>query len=335
MQNRYDDEVEYWRGVLGALGDGRADDKMRSRYREQLDPDTPLADNVSAELGIPDGATRLSVLDVGCGPLSVLGKRAGNVRLDITGVDPLADQYRAMLGEIGISPPFELRQGFGEELDRYFPHNHFDFVFSRNALDHSQRPHQAIRAMLHVAKPGATVWVNVNRNEAINASYNGLHSWNFDVLYGTVVLWQPSESLTMEKIVDGLPFHWKLIEIDAQKICPHEIDIIIYKDGTALRQMTECAPGVFAAITGRQQFLTIWSPSDLDERYNFFVHGYDATGEMVLNRSFRWYNTLRRRSLPFIGLPDVQRFQFGQFDVTFEKGQPRYHNLWVGSLPCA
>lgn len=332
MKNRYDDEVEYWRGVLSALKDGSASNAQQERCKNQLDTEYEIAPELAAVLPMPSEENVLRVLDVGCGPLTVLGKRSGSIRLAVTGVDPLADQYRSMLGEIGITPPFELRRGFGEEVNRYFEHNYFDFVYSRNALDHSQNPKAAIRAMLQVARPGTVVWVNVNRNEAINASYSGLHSWNFDELHDTLVLWNPGESVLFEQIVEGLPFRWKVSQVNAEKKCPQEIDILIFKEGINLSEMAEVSPGVFASITGQQEFLTIWLPSDADERFNFFIHGYDHDGKIVINQSYRWYNSLRRRSIYLGNIAKISHFLIGQFDVHFSDGRPVYKNLWTGKL---
>lgn len=333
MQDRYDDEIEYWRGVLGSLKNGTASPATRQKYQALLDPSTPMQSEIAAELPKRDSNIGWNVLDVGCGPVTVLGKMVGTSRLSITGVDPLADEYRKMLGEIDVQPPFDLRKGFGEEIDRYFPHNHFDLVYSRNALDHSQQPHVAIAAMIRVAKPGAAIWINVNRNEAINAAYNGLHSWNFDALFDTIVVWKPSESVLFDQITDGLPFKWTVNELGVNKICPQDIDIVIYKDGTDLNQMTQCVPGVHAAVTGRGGFFTVWAPSDLDERYNIFVHGISSTGKIVFNKSLRWYNKLRRRSIAVPSDLDIVSFRFGQFDVDFVDGKPKYTNLWTGNLP--
>ena len=141
MQNRYDDEVEYWKGALSNAFSSGAD--SNSKYRKLLDVELELDPTIAKELPQPAPEGGWRVLDVGCGPLTVLGKKFQNSRLNITGVDPLADQYMQMLTELGVVPPFEARQGFGEEVNRYFPHNHFDLVYSRNALDHSQHPHLA------------------------------------------------------------------------------------------------------------------------------------------------------------------------------------------------
>jgi hypothetical protein len=182
--------------------------------------------------------------------------------------------------------------------------------------------------MVRVAKPGSAIWINVNRNEAINASYNGLHSWNFEELYDTLLIWNPSRATLFEQIVDGLPFKWSTHKINAKKFCPEEIDIVVYKDGIDFDSMTVCGPGIRASITGRHQFLTIWAPGDLDERYNFFVHGLNKAGNIIFNKSFRWYNTLRRRSLKLPLSPEVVALRLGQFDVKFDHGQPVYSNTW-------
>ncbi len=332
MLHRYEDELEYWRGFLGSLQEGTASPRDLEKYQAFTNPDFELNSELAAELPLTKNEAELKVLDVGCGPISLLGNRCAERRLAITGVDPLADQYKAMLKGLGVTPSFELRRGFGEDLDRDFPHDHFDFVYSCNALDHSQTPHAAIRAMIRVAKPGAAIWVNVNRNEGINASYNGLHSWNFETLVDTIVLWNPAESHLFEEITEGLPFRWQVKDVETEKTFPQQIDIVIYKDAVDLSKMTRCEPGIYSALTGRGRFLTLWAPSDLDERYNFFVHGLSKDGSIVFNKSLRWYNKLRRRSTAIPTDRGIALLRFGQFDVDFEAGRPIYDNRWTGSL---
>ena len=67
-QRGLDGELDHWRRYLTTQGDEWPDE-----YRTRLDPQAPLADELTALIDVPDGAP-VRILDVGAGPLTILGK---------------------------------------------------------------------------------------------------------------------------------------------------------------------------------------------------------------------------------------------------------------------
>ena len=330
MNNRYDDEVEYWKSVISENLSSLSAPKGELNAR--LDLNKELAKELKVELG--DGLFRdLNILDVGCGPLSVVGQRNGDFKVTLTGVDPLADEYQAMLAEVGVLPPFALVKGLGEEVGELFAEDSFDIVYSRNALDHSQDPIAAIRSMIKVAKPGATIWINVNRNEGINAGYNGLHSWNFEVSNEQVFIWTPMEAQTLDSVVDGYPYLYRTASVQKDKICPEELDIIIHKDCTDTTKMIEVLPGVFASRSNLNRSITIVDRTgSLDSKYNFFLHGVGSGDANAWSKSFRWYPNLPRRSINVDLQQEISAIRIGQYDVSFVNGEAVYLNIWTAYI---
>jgi SAM-dependent methyltransferase len=120
---------------------------------------------------------RVALLDVGSGPAPVvIGKYSKPV--DITGCDPLADEYQALLERHGIKSPVALIPVEGERLVERFGKNCFDIVHIQNALDHSYRPVEVVMNMVHCAKPGGLILIRTVINEGQNENYHGLHQWD-------------------------------------------------------------------------------------------------------------------------------------------------------------
>jgi len=107
----------------------------------------------------------------------------------ITAVDPLAEEYKRLLAEFGITPPVRTQLGEVERLTRYFPKDHFDLVNMENALDHSYNPLLGLRQMIGVVKPGCHVLLLHNVNEAHNTGHAGFHQWNCCADNGNFVIW--------------------------------------------------------------------------------------------------------------------------------------------------
>src|SRR4051812_15699653 len=62
-----DEEVDHWRRYLASEGDEWPDE-----YRARLDPATPLQPELTSLVRVADGST-VRVLDVGAGPMTILG----------------------------------------------------------------------------------------------------------------------------------------------------------------------------------------------------------------------------------------------------------------------
>jgi SAM-dependent methyltransferase len=167
-------ELSYWDNFFHIKGY-----EWRDTYHDRLDPDAPLQPRPAALL--PETVECVSILDVGAGPLSYLGKKCEGRSIVITAVDPLADHYNEMLAKHDIEPPVRTQPAAAEELRKQFPENTFDLVFARNCIDHSYDPEKAILQMVEVAKPGSYVLLEHTPDEAERQNYDALHQWNFSI----------------------------------------------------------------------------------------------------------------------------------------------------------
>lgn len=135
------------------------------------------------------------VLDVGAGPLTVLGARIDGRMAEIVAVDPLAEPYAELLERLEIEPPIPTVRGEGEDLARRFGDSSFHGVYCGNALDHCHAPMRVVRQMVSVVKPGGTVVLFCYHNVGEIEEYQGLHQWNVTVRGGRVVIWSRSEEI--------------------------------------------------------------------------------------------------------------------------------------------
>ena len=172
-------ETRYWKRYVAGLG---ADD-----LAGRLDPARPLQDYVTRWLD-PE-AEAVSILDVGAGPLTTLGKVWGRRNVTIIATDILADSYDTLLAEVGIDPPVRTIACSTDELEERFGAAAFDLIYVENALDHHADVVQAISSMLHVLRPGGHLVLRHARDEAETQGYDGLHQWNLRIESGDYVLW--------------------------------------------------------------------------------------------------------------------------------------------------
>ncbi|MDI3309098.1 MAG: methyltransferase domain-containing protein [Acetobacteraceae bacterium] len=177
------DELHFWDAWLGSRGLQWPED-----FSRRMDPEAPL-DARMADLARRLGQERVRILDVGAGPVTILGYRLPGVALEITATDALAPLYAALLERHGVTPPIATRFAPAEDLSMLFPVGGFDLVHCRNALDHSFDPLRGIEEMLAVVREGGFVLLSHFRNEAENGQYNGLHQWNFDLREGRFTIW--------------------------------------------------------------------------------------------------------------------------------------------------
>jgi ubiquinone/menaquinone biosynthesis C-methylase UbiE len=118
----------------------------------------------------------VEILDVGAGPLTIVGKKWPGREVHITPLDPNVDGYDGLLAKHGIVPPCRTVFGLAEELD--FPEHSFDLVHARNSVDHSKDALQAIREMVRVVKKGCFVCLNHKVSEGRLEKYAEYHQWN-------------------------------------------------------------------------------------------------------------------------------------------------------------
>merc|ERR1739848_101204 len=93
-----------------------------------------------------------SILDVGSGPVSVLGKtwpECPSAIVSVTMLDSRAEMYSRVRESLGL-PPEQLVAGVAEKIP--FEDDYFTLAFARNSLDHTDNPVQAIREMIRVSR---------------------------------------------------------------------------------------------------------------------------------------------------------------------------------------
>ncbi len=165
-------EIAFWDHWFRTHGASWPED-----YRQRLDPQRPLITRLRPFVdAIPH--ENVSILDVGAGPLTLIGFIHPTKQLRITATDLLAPQYDALLARYHIIPPVRTIAADAEQLDRLFGSNQFDIVHAQNCIDHMASPLVTIRAMVAVTKQGDWVVLSHAENEAENENYTGIHQWN-------------------------------------------------------------------------------------------------------------------------------------------------------------
>lgn len=167
-------EVQFWDAYLCTKGLQWGGGGFKAR----LNPDLPLQPRLAALL---PPQTEIHILDVGAGPLTHVGKVYEGKRVNITAVDPLADEYDRLLNKHQIQPLVRTQKLVAEDLTKRFPSSIYDLVFARNCIDHACNPERAIVQMIDVVKSGRYVLLEHRPNEANNESYTGFHQWNFSM----------------------------------------------------------------------------------------------------------------------------------------------------------
>ncbi len=160
-------------------------------YIRRADPRAPVRDPLMKVLiaGVP--RETVSIIDVGAGPLTSLGKTYPGKALKITATDPLGREYARLMEEAGIEPPVRPIACRGEDLLERFAPSSFDIAFARNALDHSVDPRRVIANMVRLVRGDGFVLLKHRRNEGQAHAYRGLHQWNFDIEDGQLVISRP------------------------------------------------------------------------------------------------------------------------------------------------
>jgi len=194
------DEAGWWRHWLERKSSQATTEDRKALLHELEDPEVPLQNRIVEHLSTPQGGI-VSILDVGAGPMTRLGKKWEGRTVKITAIDPLADDYNQQLDEFNVAPPVRTQLGEVERLTDLFPTNHFDLVHMHNALDHSYDPLTGIRQMLEVVKPGGYVLLEHFINEAQTAGYEGLHQWNLCADEGHFVLWNRETRFSVNDVL--------------------------------------------------------------------------------------------------------------------------------------
>ena len=205
------EELQFWESALKEEGRNW----IPSDYQERMNPELELQDSLKALIpAVPGSVVR--ILDVGAGPLTRLGKRWAGRELQLVPLDPLAEEYKALLARLKLQPPIVTEFGHGEKLLEKFGPNYFDLAYASNSLDHSYNPLLAIEQMFTVTKPQCYVYLWHFAQVGVTEGYAGLHQWNFRIKDDDMILSDgrgQSYSLATEFKARGR------LECELQKFC--------------------------------------------------------------------------------------------------------------------
>jgi SAM-dependent methyltransferase len=174
-QSGHASETGFWDRYLKTRGL-----RWPQEFSDRMDPDSELSRELSDLIGDTSPAP-MRILDVGAGPLTVVGKCFRGTHISLTAVDPLAQHYDQLLKKHGLIPPVRTIFGKAENVATQFQQASFDLVHARNCLDHGIDPFHAVSQMLTLAKPGGFVYLKHHPNEGLNEQWHGLHQWNFSM----------------------------------------------------------------------------------------------------------------------------------------------------------
>ena len=157
------DELADWAAWFSRARSGHESDAEAAKdlaWRVNPDADLSQREYLLDHLRrhVSPGGT-VNVLDVGAGPLTVFPKKWITRTVNITAVDPLAEEYARLLAGNTVAALGGLTSvaGEAEKLASVFPDNSFDLVFARNAFEQFYDPMLALRQMLALVKSGQ--WV--------------------------------------------------------------------------------------------------------------------------------------------------------------------------------
>jgi len=193
----FSSEINHWEWVLSHLSELPAD--VRSDFQNRMNPERLLQEPLATLIQSLPKPWR--ILDIGCGPLSTIGLRVGNEKIELIGVDPLADTYHNLLTDAAITPNCQLIQSDCSDLAQRFAEQPFSMTCSINALDHAIDPLGVIRQMAIVTASGGYIFLRHAENEGIRERYQGLHQWNFSIQRGHPTI---SDGVTTRYLLDSL-----------------------------------------------------------------------------------------------------------------------------------
>lgn len=192
-QKNIDDELSFWRKELALKADF---------FREQIDNHFEL---FVGNFIKKHTSVKPKILDAGSGPICSLGYKdpRGIIQYELIMTDALAEHYQELLNENNLQVPIKPIKCDFEKLSTIFEENYFDFIHTRNALDHSYDPLNGIRTMLKILKSNCTLLIRGYINEGKHGFYRGLHQWNFDGKDDKFIIWNESNYLIVNDHLDG------------------------------------------------------------------------------------------------------------------------------------
>lgn len=132
---------------------------------------------------------KIRLLDICCGPFPKSGIFAEDYTIERTLVDTLSESYHSMLKENSIKTyEQKIICCNVEELHNNFSMNSFEIIYSKNALDHTYNPIEAIANLINLITHNGVIILEHYINEGKYTNYYGLHQWDFNVENGDFII---------------------------------------------------------------------------------------------------------------------------------------------------
>jgi SAM-dependent methyltransferase len=176
--SRLDDEIGFWIHYFGTDGAQFSNQDVVRKLSRQRD----FAFERLFATRLP--GNRLRVLDVGAGPVSVVGTRSSRYAITLVAVDPLAAAYSFITELFAVKPPVTTDFAIAEKLDAKFAPRSFDLVHARNCIDHALDPIRAMGQMASLVAAAGWMVLDHADHEGRHERYDGLHRWDLFVLDG-------------------------------------------------------------------------------------------------------------------------------------------------------
>jgi hypothetical protein len=165
------DEINFWDSWFETKGLEWPED-----YKFRLDPNTELQPYLKELIA---GIENPTILDIGAGPLTFMGKNINGIPVMIYAVDALAAYYNLIFAKFDITPPVKTLFKESEDINQLIGLVKPDLIVAQNTLDHSYDPMGAIIKMPLLFKKSGIIYLNHYNRTADKENHLGLHQWNF------------------------------------------------------------------------------------------------------------------------------------------------------------
>lgn len=206
-RGKYAEEILFWDEYLSNEGEYHNTINNRTDSKKYFSsfPTKLFKEIQSIKKQNPD--KKLHLLEVGCGPVSSLAWGVDKKLFKITAIDPLADIYLKLLKKNNINHPVKPKKATGENMIKLFPRNHFDIVYSRNALDHTDSAILTFQNMVKLCKKEGIIFVEGKIREGSRRKWKGLHQ--HDLVYEKKSIYVYDRFGTKTNLASGLKIKFK------------------------------------------------------------------------------------------------------------------------------
>ena len=220
-------ELLFWEKQVVGLGEFASNFREKAdRRRQALRFPQQIMPFIEAQKRLLKTAPK--VLDVGCGPVSILASAHYSNLIELTATDTLGEPYNKMLedyGHAGAMSGIRFVQSRAEHLDWKFKGERFDIAYCHNALDHTQSPVDAFRQMSLMVKEGGYLVVSGHTRAGSLKGWDSIHQHDLFVQNGVLYL----ESRKRDRVRLDLDVPLLLILAEEAMVDGQQRFFVVYK----------------------------------------------------------------------------------------------------------